>query len=229
MPDYLGNIPVPEIAPSGVFPLAPDYPHGRAQAPEVAIHQFGSGNAKIEQRFWLGAGAKRFTVRKARLREADRIALRDFWKQHYGPYGAFTYNAPNDDGLGTTAYTCRFANGPLSWEMLGAAACPVGVTLIEIPSSSPSSPATRPSTSPTGAAPSAASCTKRACSSSTGSRSRSAMRPTRPGSSSATPTASCARWRRCRSLPGGARVLLVPCGDRHQARPVEGRDHRLVL
>ena len=137
MPDYLGNIPVPKSAPSGVFPLVPDYPHGRAQAPEVAIHQFGSGNAKIEQRFLLGAGAKRFTVRKARLRETDRIALRDFWEQHYGPYGAFTYNAPNDDGVGTTAYTCRFANEPLSWEMLGAAVCSLGVTLIEIPSSSP--------------------------------------------------------------------------------------------
>ena len=61
VPDYLGNILVPEIAPSGVFPLVPDYPHGRAEAPEVVIHQFGSGNAKIEQRFLLGTGAKRFT------------------------------------------------------------------------------------------------------------------------------------------------------------------------
>jgi hypothetical protein len=30
MPDYLGNIQVPEIAPSGVFPILSDYPHGRA-------------------------------------------------------------------------------------------------------------------------------------------------------------------------------------------------------
>jgi len=137
LPDYIGNVLVPEIAPSGVFPLVPDYPHGRAQAPEVAIHQFGSGNAKIEQRFLLGTGAKRFTVRKARLRETERIALRDFWETKYGPNGAFTYNAPNDDVVGTTAYTCRFANEPLSWEVLGAAVCSVGVTLIEIPSSSP--------------------------------------------------------------------------------------------
>ena len=45
MPDYIGNIQVPEIAPSGVFPIVSDYPHGRAWRPEVAIHQFGSGNA----------------------------------------------------------------------------------------------------------------------------------------------------------------------------------------
>jgi hypothetical protein len=137
MPDYIGNIAVPEIAPSGVFPIMPDYPHGRAHASEVVIHQFGSGNAKIEQRFLLGSGAKRFTVRKAWLRDSDRIALRNFWESKYGPYGAFTYNAPNDDGNGTTAYTCRFANEPLSWEMLTDAVCSLGVTLIEIPSASP--------------------------------------------------------------------------------------------
>ncbi|MBI4889412.1 MAG: hypothetical protein HY821_02230, partial [Acidobacteria bacterium] len=138
MPDYIGNIVVPEIAPSGVFPLVPDYPHGRAQAHEILVHQFGSGNAKIEQRFLLGTGAKRFSVRKAWLRDPDRIALRNFWETKYGPYGAFTYNAPNDDGNGTTAYTCRFANEPLSWEMLTDAVCSLGVTLVEIPSSSPS-------------------------------------------------------------------------------------------
>jgi len=33
MPDTIGNIAVPEIAPSGTFPIVPDYPHGRAQRP----------------------------------------------------------------------------------------------------------------------------------------------------------------------------------------------------
>jgi hypothetical protein len=102
MPDYIGNVEVPEIEPSGVFPLLPDYPHGRSHAPEVVVHQFGSGNAKIEQRLYLGTGAKRFTVRRAWLTDPDRIALRNFWESKYGPYGAFTYNAPNDDRLGTT-------------------------------------------------------------------------------------------------------------------------------
>jgi hypothetical protein len=78
--------------------------------------QFGSGNAKIEQRFLLGNGAKRFTVRRQWLRDSDRVALRNFWESKYGPFGAFTYNAPNDDGNGTTAYTCRFVNEPLSWD-----------------------------------------------------------------------------------------------------------------
>jgi len=137
MPDYLGNILVPEIVPSGAFPLTPDYPLEVRRDHEVVVHQFGSGNAKIEQRFLLGTGARRFTIRKQRLRDADRVALRNFWEQHYGPYGAFTFNAPNEDGIGTTPVACRFANEPLSWEMLGAAVCSVGVTLIEIPSTSP--------------------------------------------------------------------------------------------
>lgn len=138
MPDYLGNIAVPEIVPGGVFPLVSDFPHGHSRAREVAVHQFGSGNAKIEQRFLLGTGARRFTIRRNWLRDADRIALRNFWESKYGPYGAFTYNASTDDGSSTTAYTCRFANEPLSWEMVADWACSLGVTLIEIPTTSPS-------------------------------------------------------------------------------------------
>lgn len=138
MPDYIGNIVVPEIAPSGVFPLVPDFPHGHTRGREVAVHQFGSGNAKIEQRFLLGTGARRFTIRKNWLRDADRIALRNFWESKYGPYGAFTYNAPNDDGGSTTPVTCRFANEPLSWGMVADWACSLGVTLIEVPTTSPS-------------------------------------------------------------------------------------------
>lgn len=137
MSDSLGNITVPEIVPSGVFPLIPDYPYGHAQAHDVVIHQFGSANAKIEQRFLLGNGAKRFFFRRAVLSTADREALRDFWEARSGPYGAFTYNAPDDDGNGTTAYTCRFENAPLSWQMLSDAVSTVGVTLIEIPSEPP--------------------------------------------------------------------------------------------
>jgi len=137
MPDYIGQVEVPEIAPSGTFPITSDYGHGLEHEPQVVVHRFGSGNAKIEQRFYLGNGARRFTVRKARMREADRIALKNFWENHYGPYGAFTYNAPDDDGVGTTAYTCRFADEPLSWEFLSDQISSAGVTLIEIPSSPP--------------------------------------------------------------------------------------------
>ena len=133
MSDTIGNITVPEIAASGTFPIVPEYPYGRASHPDVAIHQFGSGNAKIEQRFLLGTGARRFTVRRTWMNDTQRIALRNFWESKYGPYGAFTYNAPNDDGNGTTAVTCRFENEPLSWAMVADWICSIGVTLVEIP------------------------------------------------------------------------------------------------
>ena len=137
MSDTIGNITVPEIAASGTFPIVPEYPYGRASHPDVAIHQFGSGNAKIEQRFLLGTGARRFTVRRSWMNDTQRIALRNFWESKYGPYGAFSYNAPNDDGNGTTAITCRFENEPLSWAMVADWICSIGVTLVEIPSSTP--------------------------------------------------------------------------------------------
>ncbi len=140
MPDFIGNIAVPEIVASGVFPLVPDFPLDIRRDHEVVVHQFGSGNAKIEQRMLVGTGARRFTIRKQWLRDADRIALRNFWESKYGPYGAFTYNAPNDNGVGTTPVICRFANEPLSWEMVADWACSLGVTLIEIPQTSPSYP-----------------------------------------------------------------------------------------
>jgi hypothetical protein len=62
MPDYIGNITLLDIPVSGTFPIVADYPFGRSNHPDVAIHQFGSGNAKIEQRFLLDSGARRFIV-----------------------------------------------------------------------------------------------------------------------------------------------------------------------
>ena len=138
MTEYLGNVAIPEITPTGVFPIIPDYGFGMAEAPEVAIHQFGSANAKIEQRFLIGSGARKFSIRKAYMNETERDELRTFWESNYGPYGAFTYNAPNDDGNGTTAYTVRFANEPLTWDFLLDAISSTGITLVEIPATDPS-------------------------------------------------------------------------------------------
>jgi hypothetical protein len=76
MPDYIGSTQVLEIVASGTFPVVSDYPYGRAHRPDVAIHQFGSGNAKIEQRFLLGNGAKRLTVRRQWMNDSQRIAIR---------------------------------------------------------------------------------------------------------------------------------------------------------
>lgn len=136
MPDTIGNITVPSITPSGTFALAPDYGYGRIHAPEVVVHQIGnaSANLKVEQRFLLGTGAKRFLWRRSLLCEADRVTLRNFWENTSGGLGAFTYNVPDEAGTGTTAFTVRFENAPLSWEFVSQAASTIGLVFVEIPS-----------------------------------------------------------------------------------------------
>src|ERR1035437_5396320 len=119
MSDSIGNIIVPEISASGTFPLIPDQGYGYSQPVEVYVHQFGSANAKIEQRFLVGSGTRRFSFRRGVLSTTDREALRDFWEGLGGPYGAFTYNAPSGDGARTGAVICRFENGSLGWQIIG--------------------------------------------------------------------------------------------------------------
>jgi hypothetical protein len=135
MPDILGTTTVPEITPSGTFPILAEYPFVQTVSPAVVTHQFGSANAKIEQRFYLGTGARRFVVRRTMSR-IEREALRDFWEAMSGPYGAFTFQVPNPDGT-TTATTCRFENAPLTFDHLSNAVTSVGVVLVEIPSTTP--------------------------------------------------------------------------------------------
>lgn len=137
MPEYIGNIEVPALTASEVWPLLPDYPHGRAIQPEVVTHRFGSGDTKIEQRFLLGDGATRFQVVKHRLNDTDRAALVDFWDTIGGPAGIFFYDAPDDQAGTTTRYTVRFENAPLEVQMLGAAVASCGVTLVEVGTDTP--------------------------------------------------------------------------------------------
>lgn len=137
MADIIGGVAVPEIAVSGVYPLIPDYPYGRAHTPKVAVHQFGSANAKIEQRFYIGSGSKKFTLIHSRMTETDRVLLRSFWEANFGGYGSFYYDAPNESAVGTTRFTCRFANEGLSWEFVLNHLSSTGVNLIGIPTTSP--------------------------------------------------------------------------------------------
>lgn len=131
MSDYIGRIVVPDVAASGTFPLKPDYGYGYAEAPQVAIHSFISGNAKIDQRFRLGTGLKTYTFHKAKLREADRVALRDFWEARKGIYQPFTYNAPDATGGGTTAVTVRFADPQLAMQFFSRRRSTVTLTFVQ--------------------------------------------------------------------------------------------------
>lgn len=131
MSDTIGNITVPDPGTSGAFPLQPLFGYVRTHEPMVAIHQFGSANFKIEQRFLLGNGAKQFTFQWPELSESQRASLRTFWESRKGAYQPFTLNYPKEDQSGTTAIRVRFANAPLSWQYLADQISSVGITLIE--------------------------------------------------------------------------------------------------
>lgn len=138
MPDQIGNITVPEPPVNGVFPLTIEWGYVRNIPPIVHTHTFGSANRKIEQRYRVGDGFRRIKLTFPQMEESDRIALRDFWQARKGPYEAFTLNYPNEDGSGsTTAITVAFENEPLSWQQLSSLLSTAGVTLVEIPTTTP--------------------------------------------------------------------------------------------
>jgi hypothetical protein len=84
MSDTIGRIPVLATTASAVFPLVTDFPHGRARKRVTIAHTLGSANTKIEQRFYVGSPATRYTFRSARLTASLRLALRNFWEARQG-------------------------------------------------------------------------------------------------------------------------------------------------
>lgn len=138
MPDTIGGVTVPEVfATSGVFPLVTDYPHGGRIEPAVAVHPFRSAGTKIEQRYLLGNGARRWRAKWSDLSRADVDTLRIFWDARKGAYQPFTYNLPSDDGLTTTPTIVRFEDEPLSFSYLLDAVAETGVGFVEVPQTSP--------------------------------------------------------------------------------------------
>lgn len=134
MPDSIGRISVPDISASGTFPLVGDYPHTQELSPQVYIHQFGSANSKIEQRFWRGNGVRRYRFVKRSMTAADMDALLAFWEARSGAYEPFTYNVPADShGGSATATTVRFADSTLTIDQVADFASSVGLVFEEIP------------------------------------------------------------------------------------------------
>ena len=132
MPDFIGNIPVPDIEPTGVFPLVSDYPVQVEEGQQIQVHRFGTIAGKIEQRFKLGAGTRVHTVLRKQLTPAHRKLLADFWETNQGVYGAFTYHAPNPDGT-TTDVIVRFQDQRITFEALNSYLTRLpGLKLVEI-------------------------------------------------------------------------------------------------
>jgi hypothetical protein len=140
MPRYLGSVLIPEYDPSGTFPLISDFPHGQILQPEIAVHRMGaeSANGKVEQRFYIGPGARRFLFKRSMLTLTQKQALVTFWEDRDGPIYPFYYNAPNETGLGTTQYVVHFDLSDMTLDYMVSAICSVGLVLVEIPQTTPS-------------------------------------------------------------------------------------------
>jgi hypothetical protein len=137
MPEYLGPIAIPEAAPAGVFPLVPEFGMVFASEPEISVHRFGHGETQVEQRFWLGPGARRINLRFEALNAARRQALVNFFQLRQGSYQPFSLDVAMPDGT-TGRHTVRFAEPALSLDQFADALWRGGVELVEAPQNTPS-------------------------------------------------------------------------------------------
>lgn len=134
MADVLAGINVPDLTPSGVFPLAPEFGWSVTREPVVVVHRFENkaANRKIEQRFVKGDGMRRFVVQKSVLTKAESDALYLFWSERKGPYQPFQYTHTDAAGGTETVYV-RFADAPFEFDWVAAAVVSTGLELVEVP------------------------------------------------------------------------------------------------
>lgn len=140
-----GPVDIPDNATSSTpFPFTPtrdgavDWGWIETVEPAIVVHTFESGNRKIEQRYYMGDGARKHQIRMPRLKTSQVDALKAFWEDLGGPYGQFPYVAPNRSGAGgTRSVVCRLGDPTLTFEHLSDAIASVGLTLIEVPSTTP--------------------------------------------------------------------------------------------
>jgi hypothetical protein len=131
--DHLGPIAIPDPPVIAAFPITPDYGTGMDIQPPIAIHSFDQAGLKTEQRYLLGAGAKRFRVVKDHLSCTEYDNLKAHWIQAQGTYAQFAYTHPIPGG-GAEGYTVRYENPILTFDQLvGFITGDPGVTLLEIP------------------------------------------------------------------------------------------------
>ena len=147
MSDTIGRVTVPIPPASGAtFPFQPisppgpakaDYPYGMTRDWQLIEHRFQAETTLAVQRFLIGPGARRFHFRKSAMSFVEWATLIAFYNANQGGYQTFTYNVPNADRVGYTAYTVMFDSPPLSIEHFQTM-CRVGFDLIEVVSTGPS-------------------------------------------------------------------------------------------
>jgi hypothetical protein len=136
VPDSLGPVPIPDPPLIADFPLRPDYGGGQEIGSRVVTHLMDQPGLKTEQRIFMGDGARRFRVRKARLACREYDDLKAHWTSAYGTYAEFHYDHP----VSRTAVErvrVRYADQTLSIDHQAGLLGTVGLVLAEVPQASP--------------------------------------------------------------------------------------------
>ncbi|MCW5983515.1 MAG: hypothetical protein KIT09_35820 [Bryobacteraceae bacterium] len=134
--EYLGPIPIPDVAPSGLWPVPVNYGLVRVLEPQVVAHQFGTGDAKREQRFYLGDGQRRIQLALPDLNTARKKLVTDFWEARRGPYEPFTLHVKEPDGTTSTS-TVRFSSDTISLDQVLEHFWSGSIELVEVPAATP--------------------------------------------------------------------------------------------
>src|SRR5581483_4863507 len=133
----LGSITIPDYAPAALFPLSRvEYGFAASQQPTIAVHEFATISRKIQQRFVMGNGARKFTIGYSRLTSVERQQLESFWDSLGGAWKPFWFDEPAPDGS-TTRLTCVFDDPTLTFEALADCLCSCTLPLAVVPDTVP--------------------------------------------------------------------------------------------
>ncbi len=137
MPDSLGPIEIPDPIVIEPFPLTVDYGSGQESPDRIVAHLTDQPGLHMEQRFWLGDGARRFRVSKVDISCEEYDELKTHWLDAQGIAAEFDYAHPVVNDVFET-YRVRYGDPTLTLSHLADMVTgDPGLLLVEVPQETP--------------------------------------------------------------------------------------------
>jgi hypothetical protein len=137
MSDSLGPITIPEPLVIEPFPLTVDYGSGQESPDRIIAHLTDQPGLHMEQRFWLGDGARRFRVSKVNISCEEYDELKTHWLDAQGIAAEFDYSHPVVNDVFET-YRVRYGDPTLTLSHLAdMVTSDPGLLLVEVPQATP--------------------------------------------------------------------------------------------
>lgn len=130
MSDFIGNIAVPMVSPSGTFPLTVDFGFSSTKAPSTVTHLTAAGDYKREQRYYIGPNPRTYEINRE-CTIVEIAALKSFYEGQQGPHTPFTFHAPLNAAGAVETITAKFLAEPLVIESQPGNVYHVTVKLVE--------------------------------------------------------------------------------------------------